>query len=121
MLAFSTPVVAIFGSQVVKYYRGKITQGRVIAIDHHDVVVFYVDRIDGQRDGRFVGSDRTVNRLSIGDRVEIRYVAGSALFMWAEAIEGANKNLLYTAIVLLALYAKWKVYRRYVNEKVRRK
>ena len=64
----------------------------------------------------FLGDSRTVGRLNIGDTVEIRYVAGSVFYMWAESIEGANKNLLYSLIVFFAIYAAWRVYRRYMNE-----
>lgn len=115
MLILAAIVTGIFGSQVVQYYRGEKTLGQVVSIDHHTVALSYVDRIDGRRESVFVGSDRTTSRLTIGDEVELRYVPGSTFYMWAEPIEGANNNLLYTAIVLLAIYGVWKVYRRYTN------
>ena len=79
--AFSIVVVAFFGSQIVQYHKSEITQGQVVAIDYPKVIVSYDDRINGPRNGIFLGDSRTVGRLNIGDTVEIRYVAGSVFYI----------------------------------------
>ena len=116
MSTVATVVIAFFASQIIQYYRSETTPGQVVAIENYNVIVSYDDRIDGQRNGIFLGDSRTVGRLGIGDSVEIHYVPGSAFYMWAESIEGANKNLLYSLYILFAIYAAWRVYRRYLHE-----